>query len=168
MGLIGRVTQFVRGRVSQVEVDPGAPVAPFTSDYASAPGDDSPPLEGDWVLVVPGGGGGRSVAVGYADTANAGTAAPGEKRLTARDSGGAIVIAVWLRGDGSLTIDNGLGSLELGTDGTWTLNGAQITPDGDVVTSDGVSLRAHLTPAGALLDSLAGPVTGVTGPPVPS
>lgn len=45
-----------------------------------------------------------------------------------------------------------------GEDGTLTINGATITPDGNVITADGINLRTH-THSSAI---------GPTGPPVPT
>ena len=65
----------------------------------------------------------------------------------------------------TVSIGNGAGSMNLSANGTWDFNGATITPSGDVISAGGISLDLHLTPAGALLDSLSGAVTGVSGPP---
>ena len=50
---------------------------------------------------------------------------------------------VWLKSDNSITMGNGAGNMTLGADGTFTINGARITPDGKVYDANGVELGGH-------------------------
>lgn len=69
---------------------------------------------------------------------------------------------VWLRNDNSISMDNGVakfevradgttlmqngaGSFQLQADGTFLINGLKITPAGDVITANGISLNTHRT-----------------------
>ena len=69
---------------------------------------------------------------------------------------------VWLKNDNSISMDNGVarfnvladgttlmqngaGSFRLQADGTFLINGLKITPDGDVITATGISLKNHKT-----------------------
>jgi hypothetical protein len=69
---------------------------------------------------------------------------------------------VWLKNDNSISMDNGVakfdvladgttlmqngaGMFQLMADGSFVINGLTITPDGDVVTADGISLNTHRT-----------------------
>ena len=50
---------------------------------------------------------------------------------------------VWLKGDNSITMGNSAGTMTLGADGTFTINGARITPDGRVYDVNNVELGGH-------------------------
>ena len=69
---------------------------------------------------------------------------------------------VWLKNDNSISMDNGVarfnvladgttlmqngaGSFQLQADGTFLINGLKITPAGDVITANGISLNTHRT-----------------------
>ena len=147
MGGVARILSFVRrvrrgANVSDAKVDTGGGPN-VTAENFSTPGDDSHPLPGDFVLLVQVQQTGRSAAAGYLDPLNEQTAGPGERRLYARDSDGAIVSTIWLKSDGSVLAQNAGGYFELQAGGAFIANGATATTDGDVVTSDGVSLRDH-------------------------
>lgn len=47
--------------------------------------------------------------------------------------------------DGTTLMQNGAGSFQLQADGTFLINGLKITPAGDVVTANGISLNTHRT-----------------------
>ena len=51
----------------------------------------------------------------------------------------------WLKNDGSIAVENGAGHIRIAVDGTVTINGAMITPSGDVISSTGISLDNHRT-----------------------
>ena len=53
------------------------------------------------------------------------------------------VSSLRLKADGSARLSNAGGYLELEAEGDVVGNGARMTRDGDVVTSDGISLRNH-------------------------
>jgi len=50
----------------------------------------------------------------------------------------------WLKNDGSIAVENAAGHIRIAADGTVTINGATITPAGDVVSAAGVSLSTHV------------------------
>lgn len=52
---------------------------------------------------------------------------------------------VWLKGDNTISMQNGAGSFELRADGSFLINGLTITAAGDVITADGISLNQHRT-----------------------
>ena len=64
--------------------------------------------------------------------------------------------------DGAVLVENEAGGAELSAAGLWTINGATITTDGDVVTADGISLNNHTHAAGGYAIA-PDPVTGVSG-----
>lgn len=175
MGRLARVLSFARNvkngaKVSDVKVDPGGG-ANVTAEHFADPGDDSHPLPDDFVVLSPASGTGRESAIGYADTLNAPKAQPGDKRIYARDADtGAMVVEVWLKNDGTVLASNNSGSFTLNSDGSiigtnangqfelktsgeFNANGAKMTTDGDVVTSDGISLRDHTHAQGVDSDS---------------
>ncbi|MCH9837701.1 hypothetical protein K0U83_18710 [bacterium] len=151
----------------------------FTAEHFAPPGDDSHPLATDYQYSAPTPQAGRYAALGYIDPLNTPVALPGDKRTYARDGDGAVVVALWLKNDGSAVLSNANGSVTLGTDGAilgqngagqfelqaggdFVANGAKMTTDGDVVTSDGVSLRGHTHAQG---DDSGGSVEVETDPP---
>jgi hypothetical protein len=146
MGL-GKLLSFVRrirnsANLSDVKVNPGGGPN-VTAEHFSAPGDDAHPLVGDYVVIVPLQRSGGSAVVGYLDPKNDQKAALGEKRIYARNSAGVSVVELWLKNTGEATLVNDNGYATLLPNGEVLSNGARITTDGDVITSDGVSLRNH-------------------------
>lgn len=138
-----------------VKCDPGGDT--LTAPHFADPGDDSQPLPGDFVALETSSGSGLEQATGYADVKNEGKAQPGEKRIYARDASGAVMVELWLRGDGSLVIDNGSGKVELAAGGDVTINGVVIDASGNVkapgevtamATGPGVKLSKHKHPTG--------------------
>lgn len=58
---------------------------------------------------------------------------------------------VWLKNDGSITIENGAGHIRMAADGTVTINGVTIGTDSNVTTpadvvASGISLSSHTHP----------------------
>lgn len=144
------------GRVLDVKVDPGGG-ANVTSRQFSSPGDDSVPLPGDTALQLPGPGAGREQTAGYADTANAKKAGPGEKRGYARDSDGNPVCEVWCKADGSIVLEvlkSGGAPIEINTTGTVILN----SPDVRVGDSAG-------RPLARVGDLIVGALQALSSPP---
>ena len=138
MGELAKLLSFVRrvrrgANVSDAKVDTGGGPN-ITAEHFSTPGDDSRPLPGDFVLLVQVQQTGRSAAAGYLDPLNEQTAGPGERRLYARDSAGAVVSTIWLKNTGDVLIDNGAGSIELQAGGDVVINNVVITPAGDIST----------------------------------
>lgn len=152
---IAEVKSFTRisdedGEGVDVSADAGD-ADPVTVPHYSAPGDDSPPLSGDSVALEDcESGSGAELAVGYADTRNPGEAAGGEKRIYGRTPAGAVVNWVWLKGDGSVVVENvGGGLIEMAAGGDVTINGVVIAVDGSLTAPGEVSAMAA-TPATAV------------------
>jgi len=163
--MIARLLSFTRvvrngAKFDDVKADPGGGQN-VTGEHFAQPGDDSVPLPTDYVLLVRVQRSGGYAAAGYIDPLNAGAAAPGERRLYSRDGDGAPVATVWLKNNGSVVLandngyleltatgairgENGAGFFELETSGDFVANDAKLTADGDVVTSDDISLRSHV------------------------
>lgn len=131
-----------------------------TLELALAPGDDSLPLPGDVAHSTDDGGTGTEVAIGFQDTANAGKAAPGEKRFYARSDDGTIAAEVWLKGNGDVAIT----SIKSG--GKIILNGVEIDQQGNVKSPGEVTAMA--TGPSVPLSQLKVPSPfGPLGPPIP-
>lgn len=168
MGDVVKVLSFTRATrhntpVSDVKCDPGGG-ANITAEHAAPAGDDSHPLPGDYAALSNAAGTGRKSAVGYFDPLNAPKALPGDKRTYARRADGTVAVEVWLKNDDSCVITNGAGSFELGADGTFTINGLRITPDGNLITASGVNVDGH----GHLQDADSdGDSQAQTSPPTP-
>jgi hypothetical protein len=91
---------------------------------------------------------GVEVAVGYNDPLNTPKALPGDKRIYARDSSGAVIVELWLGNDGSAALFNSLGHILLAANGNINLNGVIIAPNGDItglnsLILDGKELKDH-------------------------
>lgn len=142
MGWVGRLVAFTRRGegVSDATTDTGGGVQ-TAAQHFSAPGDDGAPLPGDYLALVAQQGTGRTSAVGYVDPLNAQTAEPGEKRIYARDPDGVQVSELWMKGDGTLVWTNGPGSLFFAADGTATLNGVIISPEGAMKVPDSLKVN---------------------------
>lgn len=140
MGIISTVLSII-GKDVKVDRGNGDNV---TAQNFSTPGDDSPPLAGDYCALSSASGAGRQTAVGYRDARNSGVAAPGEKRMYARSSDGSVVASMWMKGDKTVHIENGAGTFQMEPDGTLLLNGVRIPADGsDVILATGKSIMLH-------------------------
>lgn len=147
VGIIGKLLSFTRAvrgsaKVSDSKIDPGGGPN-VTAEHFQPAGDDAHPLPSDYAYAGDTPQRGRFAAVGYVDPLNAAKAGPGEKRIYARDGGALLVVELWLKADGTLRGENAAGWFELRPSGEFVANGARLTTSGDVVTSDGVSLRNH-------------------------
>lgn len=169
LGIVKIFERIVRGSAEGAEItaDPGGG-ALVRSLHFGSPGDDAPPLRGDYVVLIPGPGSGRTLAVAYADPKNAGEADPGERRVYARGATGDVVAVIWLKGDGSIQISNASGEIVLGAAGTIQLNGVTIDPAGNITVPGGGSVSSPSVVAnGKELDGHTHSVTaapGTTGP----
>lgn len=120
MGRIATILQFIR-RARGSAFWPALKVEDRKGDnnivemFQSA-GDDSPPLPGDNVALIDSQRQGGRVAVGVIDHKNEGIAVAGEKRIYARDSAGAIVSELHLKGDGSFSINDKTGNYAFSID----------------------------------------------------
>lgn len=135
-GVVASVTRKVEDGANLVEVTLDAnDLNPSTSVHYAAPGDDAPPLAGDHAALVEAPGSGNENAVGYFSPSLEGKAAPGEKRIFGRSPSGEVVSELWLKGDGSVVIENLLGGkIEMAADGSVTINGVTIDLLGNIST----------------------------------
>jgi hypothetical protein len=153
--MIAYVKSFERvkkgdANITDVLVDPGGK-ALINPEHFAACGDDSPPLDTDYAILVPTGRSGVFAVAGYVDPKNTQDAKGGEKRLYARDSEGNVVSVIWMKNDGTVVVENenatsvtkpdgeisntnagGYFKLEAG--GTFEVNGVKILPDGTIIT----------------------------------
>ena len=156
--VVTKVLSFIRfvregAYIPRNHVDPGGG-ALVDSDQANPPGDDSPPLPGDYgVAVHICKTQGTIVTVGYVDTVNEGQAEPGEKRLYSRDEEGAPIAVIWLKNDGTISVTNQAGSLEMQPSGTIIANGVEIDTSGNITTSGTIIGGQVQTSAGINLDT---------------
>lgn len=181
MGLISIVKQFARAVVDGafkvgITHDPGSGDSNDAEAYGPS-GDDSPPLPEDFALLVDTPGSGRQNAVGYMDTRNEGVAEAGEKRTYARDANGELVATIWMKGDGTIFISNGNGTIEMAPSGDVTINGVTIDTAGNISTDGDIDAGGDITATGEVTggavpialsththnDSIGGPTT----PPLP-
>lgn len=166
MGFLASVVEFLRKDdqgtpTPEVKCDSGDG-DPVTAGHFAPPGTDARPLPGDVAYLGDDLGKGNAQAVGYQDPNNAGLAGPGEHRIYARGSDGAIVATAWLKSDGSIRIENDSGTLELGADGGLTITAgeasASLSADGAIVLT-GAQAAAELAADGAInLSNAAGGV----------
>ena len=127
MGILGRVLKYTIADKRGVNT----PVVKSTlrardnvqAEVFIAPGDDSPPLPDDMGFFAGNSRTGGKVFLGAIDQVNGPEAEPGEKRLYARDSDGAVVATAWLKGTGEVLIENDNGSVTLKANGDIELNG---------------------------------------------
>lgn len=155
------------GHGVDVKADPGGEAAVLAPMFAD-PGDDALPLPGDFVALEDSSGTGVEQATGFADVRNAGKAKPGEKRIYARSSSGAVKIELYLRGDGTLLIGNGKGAIELAADGTVTINGVTISTAGVIATQGDVAVKGVVFSSHVHVSASPGSPTGpAQSPPLP-
>lgn len=129
------------GHGLDVKCDPGGGANVTAPHFADA-GDDGRPLPGDFAALEDSSGSGAEHATGYADVRNAGKAAPGEKRIYARDPQATPVCEVWLKGNGTIVITNDQGSFEMAPNGDVTINGVKIDASGNVTAPGEVTAKA--------------------------
>jgi hypothetical protein len=161
-----RVTDDDGAHVGEVKIDAGANEIATVEHFGNC-GDDAPPLQGDVAALEDSVGAGGEQATGYLDIRNEGKAAQGEKRIYARDKDGNVVAEIWLKGSGSITIENGSGHVTIGDDGNVDINGVKIDTDGNLVAKGEVTAKGE-TPGTAvslsthLHNSAMGPVSPPT------
>lgn len=170
MGRLAIVISSARGteegsHVLEVKCDPNDGDI-VTAAHFSASGDDAPPLPGDTAALEDSTGEGAEQVSGYLDTRNAGLAAPGEKRIFARDPDGNIVAEVHLFGSGTLRIENAEGFIEIADSGTVSINGVTIDPNGNISAPGEVTAKASAAPVN-LSTHLHPTAMGPSSPPTP-
>lgn len=146
-GLVGRIKTTAR-RTAGAAKYLQAVVELFTDslrtvDVYAPPGVDARPLPGDRAACVEAPRTGGRNAVGFQDTVNPGEADEGEVVLYARDAEGAKVVRVRVYKDGRARIYNENGSMTLGANGDFNINGAVISASGEITNAAGVVLGTH-------------------------
>ena len=126
-GLVARVGLLLnferKAGVSRAIVDAGG--ANYLScEYYQSSGEDTYPVPGDYVLLVPALQNGQHIAIGIVDTDNAQNAAIGESRTYSRNASGQEQASVWLKNNGDIELTNGTAS------GTLAANGAILFTNG--------------------------------------
>lgn len=167
MGLIAKVLSYTRiadrfgAKVSDVKHDPGGG-ANETGEHFQAANQDAVPLPGDYLLTVSVQRTGGEVVVGFIDPKQEQTAEPGEYRAYARDAGGAQVVQLHLKKDGTAILSNAEATVEmkpsgevntqnasgfykLQDDGTVNINGATIDPSGNIETPTNITSGGTVT-----------------------
>ena len=166
MGRIAQLLSFVRStangtKTSNVTVDRGGGDN-RTPQHFSSPGDDAFPLQDDYVQLVSQAGTGRNSAVGYIDPSNDQKARVGEKRIYARDIGGASIVELWLKNDGEAALSNDQGTVTLGADGSMAVETPAATfsvaANGSIIGSNGggsfeLSAGGDFVVNGVIIDS---------------
>ena len=142
---MGIVSEVLAADGSDIKSDRGSGDN-VTAQHFTAPGDDSRPLPGDYASLSDAAGTGNQTATGYHDPKNPPKAEPGEKRIYARDSTGAVVAEMWLKASGDILISNGPGVFTMLADGSVNINGLVISPDGEITNKKGISLSDHKHP----------------------
>jgi hypothetical protein len=109
VGALGRVLQAIKEtkrdvtvRVIKATMRAGENVL---AELFGPAGDDSPPLPDDMGFFSDNSQTGGRSCLGSIDQVNEPEAAPGERRLYARDSNGNPIVVVWLKGDGTLELN---------------------------------------------------------------
>jgi hypothetical protein len=112
--------------------------------------EDFAPPENCKTLNIPlGRGRGFLISAAYHNQQIEPVALPGERILySTNQAGDTVMVKVHFKQDGTLRIENSSGYLELQPSGLIKANDAEIKTDGDIETSDGISLRNHTHPQG--------------------
>jgi hypothetical protein len=155
VGFIGRlkvalgVLRTQSGVLSRgFKVDPGGGATITVSQFGT-PGDDSAPLDTDIPVLVSLKRSGSGAIVGFIDPKNAPAVGKGERKLYARDAGGAIKGWIKLSADGAIRFENSSGSVLLAPSGTITLNGlVTIDTSGNITTPGNITATGTIHGAG--------------------
>lgn len=121
-GIIGKLLSFERvtrndAKLSDVKVDLGGGEI-LTAEYTHPSGDDSFPLPGDYPSLIKIPKSGRVLVIGLVETDASQKSQSGDKRIYARNSDRLEVVELWLKSDGTATLDNANGSVVLSPDGS--------------------------------------------------
>lgn len=83
------------------------------------------------------------------------------RKFSTNQAGDTVMAEVFLKQDGTIRIENSSGYVELAPSGLVKANDAEIPTNGDVLTSDGKSLRNHTHPQGVDSDNDTQQNTGI-------
>lgn len=143
MGRIAKFIEFIASNIGgSAKGDIGGGDV-LSARHFSPPGDDSTPLAGDYALFVDMPQSGVYSSAGYIDSTVAKISNPGEKRIYARSAEGVQVAEIYIKNSGDVSISNTAGSFLLEAGGNIVINGVTITPAGQIITPEGVTLNTH-------------------------
>lgn len=156
MGRIGKVIKSYIDKLSGSSTNAQvASVEEFAGDqrtvqvFGPCNEDFAPPENCKTVNIPLGRGRGFLVSVAYHNQQIAPVAIHGERRIySTNQAGDAVMAEIFLKQDGTILVQNDNGNIELQPSGLVKANDAKILTDGDVETSDGISLRNHTHPQG--------------------
>lgn len=143
----------------EVKVDPGGGAIVDVEQFHGAPGEDSAPLEDDYVVLVPLDFQGREVVVGFYDPNVEQVSLPGERRLYSRDAEGVVQAQVRLRNDGALECTNASGSMVMAADGAVNINGVVIDASGNITAPGTLDVTGDATAANVTASSTVSAAT---------
>lgn len=136
------LVQVITVEGSDVTVTPNQ-LDTTTTELLSAPGDDSPPLPGDFGLKTPVSPQGDSTISAFSRPESEQMSAPGEKRIYARNADGETVCYVHLKADGAFDVLNMSGKgIKAAADGTIDINGVVISPDGAIEAPSSIDAKS--------------------------
>ena len=176
MGQIAIVLDFTHSNegvnCSYVKSDSGGGIN-LTSENFQPSGEDSTPLPGDYVIIIPVKGTGRTSAIGYIDLNTKPCAKPGEKRIYARNEEGEVVNEIRLFNTSKVVIKNDSASITLNPNGNIEIESKKLKIIGDVKVEGGIeakSITADSINGGRVelvghTHTIVPPNSALTGPP---
>lgn len=146
MGLIAKIKQIID---KKLKIDPGGGDISTADRYSSA-GDDSKPLDTDFVAAIEINRTGGHVVIGFYDPKNPSKTSKGGKRIYSRDpDSGAEKAEIWLKNTGEIVIKNEVSEVEIDTAGSIKGSNAsgafELLPNGNFVAND-----VTMMPGGAI------------------
>jgi hypothetical protein len=137
MGFIAKIIQIID---KKLKIDPGGGDISTVDRYSSA-GDDSKPLDTDFVAGIEINRTGGHVVVAFYDPKNPAKSSKGDKRIYSRDpDSGAEKAEIWLKNTGEIVIKNAVSEFNMNTSGSIKGNNAlgafELLPNGNFVAND--------------------------------
>lgn len=115
MGLIAKIKQIFD---KKLKIDPGGGDISTADRYSSA-GDDSKPLDTDFVAAIGINRTGGHVVIGFYDPKNASKSSKGDKRIYSRDPlFGTEKAELWIKNTGEIILKNDISKFEMDTLGS--------------------------------------------------
>lgn len=156
MGFIAKIVQIVN---KKLKIDPGGGDL-STVDRYSAAGDDSKPLDTDFVAGTEINRTGGHVVVAFYDPKNASKSSKGDKRIYSRDpASGEEKAEIWLKNNGEIIIKNDVSEVKIDTAGSIKGSNAagafELLPNGNFV-ANGVTMKP-----GGIIDTTSIIINGI-------